>query len=775
MNKKNVTDTDLLERYADDGSEDAFRKLVDRHTGMVYAACLRQLRDHHLAQDASQAVFITLAKKASKIKHKAAVGGWLYKTAVFVSLRVKRQEKRRMKREKEAEAMQKEIIKTKPGWEEIQPYIDRGLNSLPARLRNAVILYYMENRSQKETAQELGCTENAVKKRVARAIDKLRRIFRKQGVAVPAAALISMLAEKASEAAPEGIASSCHAAAMASIAGQAAAFGNAVLLSEGVIKMMMWIKIKTAAVCIASAAVLGGIAAPIAFSAGADEEKHNKVETAEGMLVNGLLFKPVTASRAWTVPDTGRNTLYYTGLKITNTRRKKVRLCPYSIDLTISSPDGTMIKKSGGRSRARLKIMLNNYPVIQPGESIFFSPYGFTPMLEKKGPGWQITYRDGSSTLWDIGPKPFGKYRAGFRYSCDTTSSDVWDDKTKKTVEVKTWTGTVQTDPVSVHIVRGLQGRIDRGDTYRNAVKNLGRTGFLAVRSESRRNMIQEELRKYGWNGKPDLLNNVDFTKEMVIMLFRSGPVSEDILVRSISGSKKELMIEFGLSRIHAFSNTTDEPLLKFSCFCLPVSDRIRAKIPGRTQKIITLQHGGCDVDCFKAVSPVWTIGPDGGDVADGLQGHIKAEKETIKPGEDIKVTFTLKAADLERKEPIYVWDAVYSMGYRNYAFMVKTPDGKYHFLRRSVQMAWDKNAPHLLKILPGSPYMLCEGHRGKAHAARSLKSLGLDTTQPGAYTICGVYSETGCYESPIGSDATIRWGGNIATNTVQVKVAPSH
>src|SRR5436190_6729146 len=102
----NASDSELLRRYCDDGSESAFTELVQRHINLVYATALRQAaRDEHCAKDISQAVFSALAAKSRQLQAHRSLGGWLYTTTLYVAGKTIRSEQRRRTREQEASAM----------------------------------------------------------------------------------------------------------------------------------------------------------------------------------------------------------------------------------------------------------------------------------------------------------------------------------------------------------------------------------------------------------------------------------------------------------------------------------------------------------------------------------------------------------------------------------------------------------------------------------------------------------------------------------------------
>src|SRR6266850_592046 len=132
-----MNDWPLLREYVDRGSEAAFESLVKRHIDMVYSTALRRLRDAHLAQDATQAVFILLARKARRLRSSVILGGWLYRTANFVANRALRARVRHYQNEKEALSMVSESS-TDELWQALAPYLDSAMNELRANERNAV-------------------------------------------------------------------------------------------------------------------------------------------------------------------------------------------------------------------------------------------------------------------------------------------------------------------------------------------------------------------------------------------------------------------------------------------------------------------------------------------------------------------------------------------------------------------------------------------------------------------------------------------------------------
>jgi|GEM_PF-2929079 len=249
-----MTDHELLARYAADGSHDSFAELACRHTDMVYATCMRILNDKDAAEDATQATFVVLMKKAGRISDRTVVSGWLFQTARNSALLVRKKSIRRAKHEREAAAMRakKQEWSGEPPWEEVRPHVDDALAALPSKYRDVIVLRYLQGMSEAETAQVLGCKEGAVAMRLSRGLQKLRARLRRKGVIVTGAVLAMFLGTKAAQAAPADLVASISAGGMA-------ATGAIPGIAEGVVNMMMWAKIKTAATILVAASAVGAV------------------------------------------------------------------------------------------------------------------------------------------------------------------------------------------------------------------------------------------------------------------------------------------------------------------------------------------------------------------------------------------------------------------------------------------------------------------------------------------------------------------------------------
>jgi RNA polymerase sigma factor (sigma-70 family) len=255
------TDAELLAAYASRGEQAAFAELARRHGTMVYRTCLRVLSLREEAEDASQATFIVLLRKARSLSKKGNLAAWLHGVARNVSLRALRARKHRAKREEAAAVLQEKRSREEAA--KLTGELDRALVALPAAQRQAVVLRYLEGRSEREAAELAGCPQGTLSQRASRGLARLRARLSRSGPALSTAALVGALEAEAAAAAPEALLASMAALPQSVATGAAAgaAAGKAVALAEGTVKAMALAKIKIAAGVLCAATVLGGAAA----------------------------------------------------------------------------------------------------------------------------------------------------------------------------------------------------------------------------------------------------------------------------------------------------------------------------------------------------------------------------------------------------------------------------------------------------------------------------------------------------------------------------------
>jgi len=249
-----MDDHELLRRYAEEASDDAFRSLVERHAGLVYGAALRQLGRTHQAEEVTHAVFEALARKAGGLRAGTVLPGWLFKATRFAASKLQRDEDRRQRREREAAMMMnaQSDSETEAGWEQIVPLLDAELETLGDKDRNAIVLRFLKDRSFREVAEALGTSEDAAKMRVGRALDRLRQRFFKRGIAVSAAALAGAFGSQAM-----AVTMLPPAKLTTAIAESCSALSTPNALVVAILRRLVWWEMKVIAICVVVLASVG--------------------------------------------------------------------------------------------------------------------------------------------------------------------------------------------------------------------------------------------------------------------------------------------------------------------------------------------------------------------------------------------------------------------------------------------------------------------------------------------------------------------------------------
>jgi RNA polymerase sigma factor (sigma-70 family) len=281
-----LTDADLLERFVDEQDEAAFEVLVWRHGPMVLSVCRRILRHEQDAEDAFQATFLTLVRKARSIGKRQAVAGWLYKVAYRIALEAKTLASKRRVHEKQEmgtlEAIAQEPATESTIWRDLRTVLDEEVSRLPEKYRTPVILCYLEGKTYEEAARELGCPRGTVSIRLMRARELLRPRLARRGLALSGGMLATVLSENATAVAiSQSLAEGTMKAARLFAAGKAAAgllSGQAVALAEGVLKTMFVTKLKIVAAVLLAVSVAGSGAGVLTYGGMAGEQASPQAE-----------------------------------------------------------------------------------------------------------------------------------------------------------------------------------------------------------------------------------------------------------------------------------------------------------------------------------------------------------------------------------------------------------------------------------------------------------------------------------------------------------------
>jgi RNA polymerase sigma factor (sigma-70 family) len=259
-----ASDAELLQRFVARRDHAAFELLLWRHGPMVLGTCRRLLRNPADADDAFQATWLVLVRKAGAVARGEALGGWLHRVACRVALRLRAGLTRRAGRERPLAERLAGPANGLPAQDDLRRVLDEELSRLPARHREAFVLCCLEGKTGAEAARELGCAPGTVSSRLTRARERLRRRLTRRGLAPAAGGVTATLAGEA-WAAPltEPLVNSTLKAVLAFAAPGAALSGPAVSLAEGVLRAMSLTKMK---VVLALLLLVGALGSGVALT-----------------------------------------------------------------------------------------------------------------------------------------------------------------------------------------------------------------------------------------------------------------------------------------------------------------------------------------------------------------------------------------------------------------------------------------------------------------------------------------------------------------------------
>jgi RNA polymerase sigma factor (sigma-70 family) len=272
---RELSDAQLLERFQRHRDQAAFAALVRRHGRLVWGVCRNVLRHQHDAEDAFQATFLVLVRRAASVRKPEALGSWLHGVAFRVAMKAKRAAGRRRthERKKYSAAHVAGSPDSESAWRELQSTLDEEVQALPDRLRVPFVACCLEGRSRNEIARQLGCKLSTVSSWLTRARTRLLHRLARRGVSLSAAlAAVVLSRETASAGLPALLAQSTVRAALADAAGKAvsASIGR---LAEGGSQAMYLGKIKIATMILLAAGVVTAACGMVGSSASSDEAK----------------------------------------------------------------------------------------------------------------------------------------------------------------------------------------------------------------------------------------------------------------------------------------------------------------------------------------------------------------------------------------------------------------------------------------------------------------------------------------------------------------------
>ncbi len=248
------TDAQLLDAFVDRREPAALEGLLRRHGPMVWGVCRRILGNHHDAEDAFQAAFLVLVRRAATVQPRQMVGNWLHGVARQTALKARAARARRRTTEAEQTTMPEPAVRGQDLGNDLQPLLDEELSRLPAHYRLVIVLCDLEGLTRQEAARRLGCPGGTVASRLVRARALLARRLARRGLTVTGAGLASELARQAAAAAvPASLLSpTLEGVTTGGVSAAAAA------LAEGVLDAMSFTKLPALTCLLLAALLVGG-------------------------------------------------------------------------------------------------------------------------------------------------------------------------------------------------------------------------------------------------------------------------------------------------------------------------------------------------------------------------------------------------------------------------------------------------------------------------------------------------------------------------------------
>jgi RNA polymerase sigma factor (sigma-70 family) len=262
-----LADAQLLERFVADRDEAAFEVLVWRHGPKVLGVCRRMLHHDQDAEDAFQATFIILVRKARSIAKGQSLSSWLHRVAYRVALRARMLTQQRTARQKPLSECQAAQGGQDAVWSDLRPVLDEEVDRLPAKYRAPFVLCYFDGKTNEQAARELGCPKGTILSRLAWARHRLRMRLTSRGLALTCGLVGTAAGPDVAEAAvPAMLVGSTVRTALLIAAGQTTAIASrqVAILTQGVLHAMLWTKVKAGLSWVMLVGVLtlvGGVAA----------------------------------------------------------------------------------------------------------------------------------------------------------------------------------------------------------------------------------------------------------------------------------------------------------------------------------------------------------------------------------------------------------------------------------------------------------------------------------------------------------------------------------
>jgi RNA polymerase sigma factor (sigma-70 family) len=257
-----MTDAQLLDCFVANRDQAAFAALVRRHGPMVWGVCRRVLYSYHDAEDAFQASFLVLARRAASVAPRDAMANWLYGVAYQTARKARASRARKQARERQVSDLPEPIGAGAGPWHDLIPILDRELSRLPEKYRRAIVLCDLQGKSRKQAAGELALPEGTLSGRLTRGRAMLAKRLARHGAVPSGAALAAVLSQEALSASLSShpLVAAVETAQLLT-AGQPVATGLILArfntLTQGVLKVMPIMKLKFATGVLLAAAAAG--------------------------------------------------------------------------------------------------------------------------------------------------------------------------------------------------------------------------------------------------------------------------------------------------------------------------------------------------------------------------------------------------------------------------------------------------------------------------------------------------------------------------------------
>jgi RNA polymerase sigma factor (sigma-70 family) len=308
-----LTDCALVQRFAADGDEEAFAALVQRHGPLVLGICRRVLRREESAEDAFQATFLVLARKAGGLSRPEQLANWLYGVAWRVALKARADAGRRWLRQQPLAEEPADPSGPHAELDDCSAVLDEELRRLPEKFRAPLELCYLHGLTREEAAARLGCSAGAIKGLLERGREALRARLSRRGTALAPGALAMLLETKGLRTeVPGPLSTSTVRGALAFAAGPAPAAGRVAALAQEVLRAMrrsQWIA-GAAGVVLVGLALAGAGALvyaaqaeqqprPVTPAAPQPQQRQEKPAAALSFGVTGALNRASLGAESW--------------------------------------------------------------------------------------------------------------------------------------------------------------------------------------------------------------------------------------------------------------------------------------------------------------------------------------------------------------------------------------------------------------------------------------------------------------------------------------------